>query len=141
LATNRWQRAREMRWKTIAINAAPPAVAHQASEKNSEWRYWGGDGATTHYSPLAQIDRTNVKTLGWPGAGSRKISDRGRRQLEGDAAWLAASSISRLSGGDVVAADAVTGQTLWTFHKDEGSRGRRAPNRLAVRLSLVLTAG
>ena len=117
--------------KTIAINAVPPPVAHQSSEKNSEWRYWGGDGATTHYSPLAQIDRTNVKTLRlvwrW------KSENFGPRP---DDNWkvtpLMVGGVLYFTAGaarDVVAADAVTGQTLWTFHKDEGSRGRRAPNR------------
>ena len=30
---------------------------------------------------------------------------------------------------DVVAIDATTGETLWMFRYDEGSRGQRAPNR------------
>src|SRR4029453_16249398 len=116
--------------KTIVINTAP-AVAQQTSEKNSEWRSWGGDAATSHYSPLAQIDRSNVSKLRlvwrW------KSENFGPRP---DDNWkvtpLMVGGVLYFTAGaarDVVAADAVTGQTLWTFHKDEGSRGRRAPNR------------
>ncbi len=52
----------------VALSAAGLLLATtpakgQLGAANGEWRYWGGDGGTTHYSALAQIDRDNVKDL------------------------------------------------------------------------------
>ena len=33
------------------------------SSKKSEWRFYGGDGGSTKYSPLDQINRDNVRSL------------------------------------------------------------------------------
>ena len=41
---------------------AAPAMAQQGAQ-NGEWRYYGGDSGSTRYSPLDQIDKTNVKDL------------------------------------------------------------------------------
>src|SRR5438128_11953484 len=41
----------------------PVAVAAQSGATNGEWRYYGGDAGTTKYSPLNQIDASNVKSL------------------------------------------------------------------------------
>ena len=38
-------------------------VAGQSGAKDGEWRSWGADGGTTHYSPLDQINEDNVKDL------------------------------------------------------------------------------
>jgi quinoprotein glucose dehydrogenase len=106
-------------------------TAQRGSAKNTDWRYWGGDGATSHYSPLAQIDRSNVKRLRlvwrWKSEnfGPRPDDDWKVTPLMVDGVLYFTAGSAR----DVVAADGVTGQTLWSFHMDEGSRGRRAPNR------------
>jgi quinoprotein glucose dehydrogenase len=113
----------------VLLGSGPATAQHP--EKNSEWRYWGGDAATSHYSPLAQIDRGNVRNLRL--AWRWKSENFGPRP---DDDWkvtpLVIGGVLYFTAGsarDVVAADAATGETLWTFHKDEGSRGRRAPNR------------
>ena len=38
---------------------------HDAEDKpkNGEWRAYGGDSASTHYSPLDQINKDTVKNL------------------------------------------------------------------------------
>src|SRR5882672_203207 len=115
----------------VALLFTGRAVGQQPSRKDSDWRYWGGDAATSHYSPLDQIDRGNVKNLRlvwrWKSEnfGPRPDDDwKVTPLMVGGVLYFTAGSAR-----DVVAADAVTGQTLWTFHKDEGSRGRRAPNR------------
>src|SRR5438093_710617 len=38
-------------------------IRSQDRALSSEWRYFGGDKAFTRYSPLAQINRTNVMNL------------------------------------------------------------------------------
>jgi quinoprotein glucose dehydrogenase len=127
---NRWHAA----WLILLIVAVfyPGAqVRGQSGTKNGEWRSWGGDAGTTHYAPLDQINRTNVKDL--------KLAWRWKSENFGprpDDDWkvtpLMVNGVLYFTAGsarDVIAADAATGQTLWTFHHDEGSRGRRAPNR------------
>jgi len=38
-------------------------VHAQQGATNGEWRYYGGDSGSTKYSPLSQIDASNVKSL------------------------------------------------------------------------------
>jgi glucose dehydrogenase len=45
----------------IVITAPPAGAQHGA--KNGEWRFYGGDAGTTKYSPLDQINASNVKDL------------------------------------------------------------------------------
>ena len=106
-------------------------AAGQSGAKNGEWRHWGGDGGTTHYSPLDQINRSNVKDL--------QVAWRWKSQNFGphpNYDWkvtpLMVDGVLYITAGsrrDVVAVDAATGETLWMFRYDEGSRGQRAPNR------------
>ena len=106
-------------------------VAGQSGAKNGEWRYWGGDGGTTRYSPLDQINRDNVKDLriAW----RWKTENFGPRPdfnyevtplMVGGALYTTAGSRRA-----VVAIDGATGETLWVFRYDEGVRGQAAPNR------------
>jgi hypothetical protein len=44
-----------------AVMATPGSAQHGAG--NGEWRFYGGDAGTTKYSPLQQIDASNVKDL------------------------------------------------------------------------------
>jgi len=41
--------------------ACPALAQHGAT--NGEWRFYGGDAGTTKYSPLDQINASNVKDL------------------------------------------------------------------------------
>ena len=45
-----------------SLFATAPILA-QSGAKDGEWRHWGADGGTTHYSPLDQINRDNVTDL------------------------------------------------------------------------------
>src|SRR5438874_829014 len=46
----------------IVIWLAAPAGAQQGA-KNGEWRFYGGDAGSTKYSPLDQINESNVSKL------------------------------------------------------------------------------
>ena len=46
----------------LAVGLAAPAVAQQGAT-DGEWRYYGGGPGGTSYSPLDQIDATNVGDL------------------------------------------------------------------------------
>ncbi len=98
---------------------------------NGEWRYYGGDAASTRYSPLDQIDATNVGRLEvawrWSSAslGQEAVDSylRTTPLMVGGRLYATAGSIR-----SVVALDAGSGETLWTFTPQEpgragGSRG------------------
>ena len=106
----------------------PSAIAQQGAV-NGEWRWYGGDAGGTKYSPLDQINASNVKQL--------KIVWRWKSENFGprpDFNWevtpLMASGVLYLTAGSrraAVALDAATGETLWTYRFDEGARGAQAP--------------
>src|SRR5436190_12554582 len=87
-----------------------------------EWRYYGGDAGGTKYSPLDQIDASNVKQLQviwrW------KSENFGPRP---DFNWqvtpLMVGGVLYFTAGSrrgAVAVDGATGETLWTYRLDEG---------------------
>ncbi len=106
-------------------------VSGQSGVKNGEWPHWGGDLGNSKYSPLDQINRDNVKTLriAW-----RWKADNYGPRTDGnfEATPLMVNGVLYTTAGsrrDVVAIDAATGETLWMYRYDEGSRGDVAPRR------------
>src|SRR5271165_4590308 len=104
-----------------------PACAQQGTTKG-EWRFYGGDAGSTKYSPLDQINASNVNQLQivwrW------KAENFGPRP---DYNWevtpLMVGGVLYFTAGsrrDVVAVDAASGETLWMYRLDEGERGDRA---------------
>lgn len=114
----------------LAILLCPdvPRAAAQQGATNGEWRFYGGDAGTTKYSPLDQINPSNVKQL--------EIAWRWKSENFGprpDFNWevtpLMIGGVLYFTAGsrrDVVAVDAATGETLWMYRIDEGERGARA---------------
>ena len=117
----------------VGFGAASPADA-QPGTSGGEWRYYGGDLASTKYSPLDQIDRDNVDQL--------DIAWRWRTDNFGPRLDFYFQATPLMIGGvlyttagwsrNVVAIDAATGETLWMYRLDEGERGSRAPIRAAA---------
>src|SRR5450432_3127209 len=109
---------------SVAAVTGPPARTQQGA-KNGEWRFYGGDAGTTKYSPLGQIDESNVKQLkiAW----EWKAQNFGRRpDFNWEVTPLMAGGILYFTAGtrrDAVAVDAATGETLWMYRLDEGPRG------------------
>ncbi len=118
---------------TSIIASATFAHAQQGTPATGEWRVNGGDAGSTRYSPLDQINATNVKNL--------QVVWRWKAQNMGPAPQTAWEVTPLMAGGKlfftagtgrtVVAADAVTGETLWTYRGDDtAERGAvRANNR------------
>jgi quinoprotein glucose dehydrogenase len=108
-------------------------LAAQSPPRNVEWRHYGADLATSKYSPLDHIHRGNVKDLQivwrW------KANNFGPQpDFNYQATPLMIDGVLYTTAGsrrDVVAIDAVTGETLWMFRYDEGRRGQMAPARAA----------
>jgi len=105
------------------INGFPAHAQHGAT--NGEWRFYGGDSGTTKYSPLDQINASNVKDLkiAW----EWKAQNFGKRpDFNWEVTPLMAGGVLYFTAGtrrDVVAVDAATGETLWMYRLDEGARG------------------
>ncbi|MEP7312650.1 MAG: PQQ-binding-like beta-propeller repeat protein [Pseudomonadota bacterium] len=117
-------------WPVAAATEAPAAAVPPV-----EWLHNRGDLASTSYSPLAQIDRDNV--------GKLKIAWRWKSDNFGPtpeyyyrATPVMADGVLYTTAGvrrNVVAIDAVSGETLWMYRLDEGSRGNGAPRRSSGR--------
>ena len=115
----------------VALIAVMPLAAQTGTE-NGEWRYYGGDDYSTRYSPLDQIDASNVDQL--------KIAWRFKTTNFGPSPQASSETTPLMVGGKlyftagvtrtVVAADAKTGESLWTFRLAEEGRGAvRTNNR------------
>ena len=106
-------------------------VSGQTAVKNGDWLHWGGDLGNTKYSPLDQITRDNVKTLrvAW----RWKADNFGpRADSNYESTPLAVNGVLYTIAGtrrDVVAIDGATGETIWMFRLDEGTRGDVAPRK------------
>jgi quinoprotein glucose dehydrogenase len=108
---------------------AAPSALPQTGATGGEWRHWGGDSGTTHYSPLEQIDRTNVDQIEivwrWKSENFGRQSD-----FNWEVTPLMVDGVLYFTAGlqrAAVAVEAATGETLWTYRLDEGERASRAP--------------
>ena len=119
---------RHLTWLLAALSTAGinPHRAHaQHGAANGEWRYYGGDAGTTKYSPLDQINASNVKDLKivW----EWKAQNFGKRpDFNWEVTPLMAGGVLYFTAGtrrDAIAVDAATGETLWMYRLDEGPRG------------------
>src|SRR5262245_56698143 len=105
------------------------AAQAQRGAVSGEWRHYGGDAGGTKYSPLDQINASNVKQLQvvwrW------KSENFGPRpDFNWQATPLMVDGVLYFTAGtrrDAVAVDAATGETMWTYRYDEGVRGAQAP--------------
>jgi quinoprotein glucose dehydrogenase len=117
----------------FVIVAWPFPGRGQSGAKNGEWRAYSAEEGSTRYSPLDQITRDNVRTL--------EVAWTWKFDNYGSAAQTATTETTPLMVGGVlyftagqrrtvVAADAGTGETLWTWRPDEGERFDRAPRKV-----------
>ena len=117
-----------MKLLLLTILALTGLLYGQHGAAKGEWRYYGGDAGSTKYSPLNQINASNVKQL--------EIAWRWKAENFGprpDYNWevtpLMIGGVLYFTAGsrrDAVAIDAATGETLWMYRLDEGERGDRA---------------
>ena len=119
-----------------ALLAAPAAWGQTgAGAQGGEWRYYGGDEASTRYSPLDQIDRDNFEELElvW----RLKTDNFGPEpEYNFQSTPLMVGGVVYTTAGTrraVVAADAATGEYLWMHRLDEGERAEVSPRRRSGR--------
>jgi quinoprotein glucose dehydrogenase len=97
----------------------------------AEWRHYGRDLGNSRYSPL---DLLNRETVGKVQVAWRWRSDNFSVPPEGrnESTPIMVNGTLYFTTGPsrwVIAADAATGATKWTWRLDEGERARRAPRR------------
>jgi quinoprotein glucose dehydrogenase len=105
----------------VLLLATFPVLAQYGTPATGEWRVNGGDAGSTRYSPLDQINATNVKNL--------QVVWRWKAQNFGptpQAAWevtpLMVGGILYVTAGTVrtvAAIDAATGETKWLYNGDD----------------------
>jgi quinoprotein glucose dehydrogenase len=114
---------------------APLPATGQAGAVNGEWRTYGGDLASTRYSPLDQINASNFNKLevAWRFR-TDNLGPRVENNLQ--ATPLMVGGKLYLTAGTrraAVALDAATGEMRWMHSIDEGQRGSSAPRQLSGR--------
>jgi quinoprotein glucose dehydrogenase len=111
-----------------ALLALAQSGRAQRGNVSGEWRHYGGDAFGTKYSPLDQINASNVSKLQiawrWKTSSLGQAPDynwQATPLMIGDTLYFTAGSQR-----SAVAIDAKSGDTKWTYTHDEGDRGRRA---------------
>src|SRR5262245_2835133 len=116
----------------LSMNAG---VQGQVKPKPGEWTTYGGDLASTRYSPLDQINKDNFNKLevAWrfktDALGPRPEFQLQSTPLMVDGVVYSTAGTRRA----VVALDAGTGELIWMHSENEGKRGESAPRQLSGR--------
>jgi quinoprotein glucose dehydrogenase len=118
-------------------------LSGQSTPKPGEWATYGGNLASTRYSPLDQITKGNFNTL--EVAWRFKTESLGPRpEFNFQSTPLMVDGILYSTAGSrraVVAIDAATGELLWMHSENEGKRGENAPRQLSGRGLAYWTGG
>lgn len=125
----------------LALLAALPLIGRSQNNPASapapgptvEWRAYAGDERTDRYSPLDQINRDNVKGL--QVAWTWRFDNYGTstETLTTETTPLMVNGVLYFTAGprrNVIAANAATGETIWTYRPDEGARFDQAPRKV-----------
>lgn len=118
----------------VGLLAATLPLPAQTGTQNGQWRYYGGDDYNTRYSPLDQINEQNVGTL--QVAWRWKSTNFGPTpQATSETTPLMVNGVLYFTAGTrrtLIAADAATGETIWTHRVDEADRGAVRQNNRGV---------
>jgi quinoprotein glucose dehydrogenase len=106
-------------------------LAAVVGAQDGDWRHYHRDLRGTRYSPLAQITKENVRDLrvAWTWKSDNFGSPP---EFKNETTPLYANGTLFFTAGyrrAVVAADPASGETLWVWRIDEGTRYQRAPRR------------
>jgi quinoprotein glucose dehydrogenase len=110
---------------TVIGSRLPPVRAQARTAGDTEWLHYANDLASTRYAPLDQINGDNFDRLemAWrfstDALGRQPDADFQSTPLVVNGRLFTTAGLER----DLVALDAGTGQLLWLYRKDEGTRG------------------
>jgi quinoprotein glucose dehydrogenase len=119
----------------LLLAATTAGLRGQSRPAGAEWTTYGGDLASTRYSPLDQITKDNFNKLeiAWrfktDAMGPRPEFNFQVTPLMVDGVVYSTAGTRRA----VVALDAVTGEMKWMHSENEGKRGESAPRLLSGR--------
>ena len=117
----------------LALFLLVPGVlaAQQGVQADGEWRAHHRDLAGTHYSPLAQIDKSNVAQLQVAWRWAPDSADRPPDIRNISTPLMVKGTLYFTSGVNrtVIATDAGTGAVKWRWTWDDGARSRVSPRR------------
>jgi len=119
----------------LVLPKLSPAQAQSSAAPDSEWRNYANDLAGTRYAPLDQINAGNFGKLevAWRFP-STMLGSRPEYTWEATPLVIKGRLYSTAGARrDVVCLDAVNGELLWMFRKDEGERARNAPRQYSGR--------
>jgi quinoprotein glucose dehydrogenase len=114
---------------------AAQSEARPAEHTYVEWPHYGGNLAAHRYSPLDQINRDNVASLRveWRYA-TGNFGPRPEQKMESTPLMIDGVLYTTVgTTRNVVAIDAVTGETLWLWRPNDGERYERAPRKSSGR--------
>jgi quinoprotein glucose dehydrogenase len=104
----------------VAVVGLPLSAAEPTNGEIADWPYYGGDAGGSRYSPLTQIDKSNVAELkvAWEyHTGDFSDGSDNRRKSEFEATPIVVDGTMYLSTpfNRVVALDPETGREKWSF--------------------------
>lgn len=118
----------------VSLVAAALPLSAQTGTQNGQWKYYGGDDYNTRYSPLDQINEQNIGQV--QVAWRWKSNNFGQpAQPTSETTPLMVNGVLYFTAGSrrtLVAADAATGETIWTHRFDEQNRGAVRQNNRGV---------
>src|SRR6266550_1056167 len=119
----------------VALGIFTVSIHGQIKARPGEWTTYGGDLASTRYSPLDQVNRDTFNKL--EVAWRFKTDFLGPRpEFNFQSTPLMVDGIVYSTAGTrraVVALDAATGELIWMHSENEGARGAAAPRQLSGR--------
>jgi quinoprotein glucose dehydrogenase len=115
----------------ITVLAILPILAQQGT-RGGDWKAYGGDEGSTRYSPLDQISRDNIKDLrvAWVWKSDSLVPNP---QAASETTPIMVNGVLYFSMDQkrfIVAADAASGETIWVYRPNEGSRFDAAPRKV-----------
>jgi len=129
------QGRRQFLEQSAALAAFLPGARAATRDPEREWRHYGGDPGAGRYSPLDQINRSNVKRLkvAWVHHTEDSL-ERPATTIENTPIVIDGVMYITTAMVQVRALDAATGKVLWNYNPAAGSRRRRSPgvNRAAA---------
>jgi quinoprotein glucose dehydrogenase len=115
----------------VSLSGVAAGAQSAGTQADGEWRVHHRDYAGTHYSPLAQIDKSNVARLAVAWRWAPDTAERPPDVRNISTPLMVKGTLYFTSGVNrsVIAADAATGAPKWRWDYDDGPRRAVSPRR------------